>query len=87
MISINTKYFYLVDFSGVGYISSFEFINLLIMIVDFVSTKVDLTKDTVELCKAIEIELEKYGEPLRWAVTAVDLKNGKVIVEGVVTNW
>ena len=55
------------------------------MVIDFISTKVDLREDTLNLRKAIELELEKYGQPLRWAITAVDLEQGKVIVEGVVT--
>ncbi|MEM7726674.1 MAG: hypothetical protein AAF208_09915 [Cyanobacteria bacterium P01_A01_bin.45] len=37
------------------------------------------------MCKSIELELKRYGEPLRWAVTAVDLNERKVLVEGVVT--
>ena len=55
------------------------------MVIDFISTKVDLREDTLKLRNAIELELEKYGEPLRWAITAVDLEQGKVIIEGVVT--
>ena len=55
------------------------------MIIDFIKTRVDLKEDTLELCKSIELELKRYGEPLRWAVTAVDLNERKVLVEGVVT--
>lgn len=34
----------------------------------------------------IEAELEKQGEPLRWAVTQIDRESNKAIVEAVVTN-
>jgi sporulation-control protein spo0M len=34
----------------------------------------------------IEAELEKQGEPLRWAITQIDRQENKAIVEAVVTN-
>jgi hypothetical protein len=40
---------------------------------------------TAELLEAIETELKKQGEPLRWAVTSVDVDKQKATVEAVVT--
>ncbi len=34
----------------------------------------------------IEAELEKQGDPLRWAITQIDREANKAIVEAVVTN-
>ncbi len=56
------------------------------MITDFVSLEIDLEKDTSELHKSVESELQKYGKPLRWAITAVDSDRGKVVLEAVVTD-
>ena len=41
--------------------------------------------NSVKLQKAIEAELKKQGEPLRWAVTSVDTEQEKATVEAVVT--
>lgn len=35
--------------------------------------------------RAIEAELQKHGEPLRWAITEVNVTEQKAIVEAVVT--
>ena len=55
------------------------------MITHFITTEIDLQADTALLKKTVEAELSKHGEPLRWAITAVDSNKGKVIVEAVVT--
>ncbi len=55
------------------------------MITDFISLEIDLQKDIAELQKSVEFELQKYGKPLRWAITAVDSEKGKVTLEAVVT--
>ncbi len=55
------------------------------MITDFISLEIDLQKDIAELQKSVDFELEKYGKPLRWAITSVDCKKGKVTLEAVVT--
>jgi hypothetical protein len=66
-----------------------SFITLLnkekIMTTHFISAEIDLQETPAELQKAIEAELKKQGEPLRWAVTAVDIEKEKVTVEAVVT--
>ncbi len=55
------------------------------MTTHFISAEIDLQETPSELQKTIEAELEKQGEPLRWAVTAVDVEKQKATVEAVVT--
>ncbi len=55
------------------------------MITHFISAEIDLEADAIQLQKSVEAELHKHGEPLRWAITAVDSKKGKVTLEAVVT--
>lgn len=55
------------------------------MTTHFITAEIDLTESTADLQQAIETELEKRGEPLRWAVTAIDDEAQKAIVEAVVT--
>ncbi|MFN9173091.1 MAG: hypothetical protein ACK58N_00845 [Synechocystis sp.] len=55
------------------------------MTTHFISAEIDLQENPLQLQQAIEAELEKRGEPLRWAVTAVDEASQKAQVEAVVT--
>jgi hypothetical protein len=55
------------------------------MTTHFITAEIDLQETPTELQKAIETELKKQGEPLRWAITAVDVQKEKVKVEAVVT--
>lgn len=55
------------------------------MTTHFITAEIDLQENPVQLQQAIEAELEKRGEPLRWAVTAVDETEQKAQVEAVVT--
>ena len=55
------------------------------MTTHFITAEVDLQATPTELEKAIEAELQKHGEPLRWAITSVDEAQQKVAVEAVVT--
>ena len=55
------------------------------MITDFISLEIDLQENTAQLHKSIEVELRKNGEPLRWAITAVDSESKKVTLEAVIT--
>ncbi|WP_414619765.1 hypothetical protein [Calothrix sp. CCY 0018] len=55
------------------------------MITDFISVEIDLQENTAQLHKSIEAELRKNGEPLRWAITAVDSQRKKVTLEAVIT--
>jgi hypothetical protein len=55
------------------------------MTTHFITAEIDLNESTEDLQQAIETELEKRGEPLRWAVTAVDEAQQTAVVEAVVT--
>jgi hypothetical protein len=54
------------------------------MTTHFITAEVDLPDTAEQLHAAIEIELQKQGEPLRWAVTDVDVVRQKALVEGYV---
>jgi hypothetical protein len=55
------------------------------MTTHFITAEIDLQETPTELLSSIEAELKKQGEPLRWAVTAVDEQEQKATVEAVVT--
>lgn len=55
------------------------------MTTHFITAEIDLQASPVELNQAIEAELQKRGEPLRWAVTHVDTDRQKASVEAIVT--
>ncbi len=55
------------------------------MTTHFITAEINLQETPTELQKAIEAELKKQGEPLRWAITSVDTAEEKVTVEAVVT--
>lgn len=55
------------------------------MTTHFITAEIDLQESPEKLHREIEAELEKRGEPLRWAVTGVDVDQEKVTVEAVVT--
>ncbi|HAJ63177.1 MAG TPA: hypothetical protein DCP31_31375 [Cyanobacteria bacterium UBA8543] len=55
------------------------------MTTHFITAEIDLQETPVQLQQEIEAELEKRGEPLRWAVTGVDTDRQKAQVEAIVT--
>lgn len=55
------------------------------MITHFITAEVDLQETPMELQQAITFELMKWGEPLRWAITSVDVEKQTCTVEAVVT--
>jgi hypothetical protein len=55
------------------------------MTTHFITAEIDLQETPSELLKAIETELEKEGEPLRWAITSIDVEKESCTVEAVVT--
>lgn len=55
------------------------------MTTHFISAEIDIQETSTELQQAIEAELKKQGEPLRWAITSVDEEQQKATVEAVVT--
>ena len=55
------------------------------MTTHFITAEIDLQENPRQLQQVIEAELEKRGNPLRWAVTAVDEDAQMAQVEAVVT--
>ncbi|MBR8827804.1 MAG: hypothetical protein DSM107014_07845 [Gomphosphaeria aponina SAG 52.96 = DSM 107014] len=53
------------------------------MTTHFITAEIDLQENRSKLHQAIESELQKCGEPLRWAITSVE--QGKAQVEAIVT--
>ncbi len=55
------------------------------MVIHFITTEVDLQPAPTELQQEIEAELKKQGEPLRWAITSIDIERQKAFVEAIIT--
>ena len=55
------------------------------MTAHFITADIDLTDDPAELPRKVEAELQKRGEPLRWAIAEVDEATKTAKVEAVVT--
>ncbi len=51
----------------------------------FITIEIDLQETPAQLLWQIEAQLRLSGEPLRWAITNVDPKRHKAIVEATVT--
>jgi hypothetical protein len=51
----------------------------------FITIEIDLPETPQKLQQSIERELQKQGEPLRWAITRVDTQRQQVQVEAIVT--
>jgi hypothetical protein len=55
------------------------------MTTHFITAEINLQENPLQLQQAIEAELAKRGEPLRWAITKVETEDQTVTVEAVVT--
>jgi hypothetical protein len=55
------------------------------MTTHFITAEINLADTTEDLQQAVEQELRKQGEPLRWAITEVDEAQATATVEAVVT--
>lgn len=55
------------------------------MTTHFITAEIDLQTTPIKLKEAIETELEKRGNPLRWSITAVDSEAKKAHVEAILT--
>lgn len=55
------------------------------MTTHFISAEMNLEETPAKLQQEIEKELQKRGEPLRWAITEVNSEKQTVQVEAVVT--
>jgi len=56
------------------------------MTTHFIAAEIDLQDSPGQLHQEVESELQKRGNPLRWAVTAVDEDQHKAHVEAIVTS-
>ncbi|MGD1919051.1 MAG: hypothetical protein ACFCAD_09240 [Pleurocapsa sp.] len=55
------------------------------MTTHFITAEINLQETPIKLKQEIESQLEKEGEPLRWAVTQVDKDKQTATVEAIVT--
>lgn len=55
------------------------------MTTHFITAEIDLQETPKELQRVIEAELREQGEPLRWAISSVDVSKQTCTVEAVVT--
>ncbi len=55
------------------------------MTTHFITAEIDLQATPSQLHHEIEAELQRRGEPLRWAVTSVDTERQTAQVEAIVT--
>ncbi len=55
------------------------------MTTHFVTAKIDFQETPAQLQSQIDAQLRLLGEPLRWAITSIDIQRQQVIVEAVVT--
>ena len=55
------------------------------MTTHFITAEIDLQQTPLQLSREIESQLEREGEPLRWAVTKVDKEQQTATVEAIVT--
>ena len=55
------------------------------MTTHFITAEINLQETPVQLQQEIEAELQKRGEPLRWAITRVDSDRQIAQVEAIVT--
>jgi len=54
------------------------------MTTHFITAEINLQETPTQLQQEIEAELQKQGEPLRWAITLVDIQRQKAQVEAIV---
>ncbi|MGD1936607.1 MAG: hypothetical protein ACFCA4_03495 [Cyanophyceae cyanobacterium] len=55
------------------------------MTLHFIEAEIDLTESPADLPRAVETELAKRGEPLRWAITKADSDTQTATVEAIVS--
>ncbi len=55
------------------------------MTTHFITAEINLQETPIQLQQEIEAELQKRGEPLRWAITRVDSDRQIAQVEAIVT--
>jgi hypothetical protein len=55
------------------------------VITQFITIEVAQAQTASALPQAIAVALQAWGEPLRWAITAVDADRQTLVVEAIVT--
>ena len=55
------------------------------MTTHFITAEINLEETPAQLHTAIEAQLKKQGEPLRWAITSVNVQKQTATIEAVVT--
>lgn len=55
------------------------------MTTHFITAEIDIKESPIKLKEKIESELQKTGEPLRWAITKVNTATQTALVEAIVT--
>ena len=68
-----------------SYSSDYSSVEPRIMSTHFITVEIDLQATPAHLHSKIEAELKKQGEPLRWAVTNVNIERQLAVVEAIVT--
>ena len=54
------------------------------MTIESIEIEIDMTTTRADLAGSIELSLQKWGEPLRWAITAIDPVTNMAKVEAIV---
>jgi hypothetical protein len=54
------------------------------MIIESIEIEMDITTVQQDLAGSIELNLQQWGEPLRWAITAVDPATNIAKIEAIV---
>jgi hypothetical protein len=54
------------------------------MIIESIEIEMDITTATADLARSIELNLQQWGEPLRWAITVVDPETNIAKIEAIV---
>lgn len=54
------------------------------MMIESIEIEMDITAASGDLARSIEVNLQKWGEPLRWAITAVDPETNIAQIEAIV---
>ncbi len=54
------------------------------MIIESIETEIDLKDALGEIDRLVETTLQQWGEPLRWAITTVDIETNIAKIEAIV---
>ncbi len=57
------------------------------MIIESIEIEIDITAARGDLNRSIEVKLQTWGEPLRWAITTVDPQTNIAQIEAIVIRF